>query len=206
MAQPVLTDADQARISAAVHAAESATSGEIYVVIAETAGAFRFVPVLWAALLALVVPWPLLLLTRWAADTVLAAQALVFVAAALLASHPALHRRLVPTAIAADATRRAALASFMAQGVHLTENRTGVLIYVALAERRVEIVADAMINNCVEQRVWDELAETVVSAARRGALADGIIGAVERAGAILTQHVPRRHDDCNELSDRVVLL
>jgi putative membrane protein len=206
MADAILTDAVQARISAAVRAAEATTSGEIYVVISNAADDFRFVPVLWAALLALVVPWPLLLLTSWAADTILAAQALVFVGAALLASHPAIRRRLVPSAIAADASRRAALAQFMAHGVHLTENRTGVLIYVALADRRVEIVADAVINDRVEQRVWDELADAVVLAARRGALADGIVAAVARAGAILTQHVPRARDDRNELPDRVVLI
>lgn len=206
MAQAVLTDDDRARISAAVTAAEAGTAGEIYVVISRTAGEFRFVPVLWAALLALIVPWPLLLLTRWGADTIFAAQALVFVGTALIVSHPALRRRLVPPAIAADVSRRAALAQFMAHGVHLTENRTGVLVYVALADRRVEIVADAVIHGRVEQHVWDELADAVVQAARRGALADGIVAAVGRAGAILAQHFPRSRGDRNELPDHVVVI
>lgn len=199
-----LTPDDRTRISAAVTAAEAGTSGEIYVVISDAVDDFRFVPVLWAALLALIAPWPMLLLTHWEADTILALQAAVFVLSAAIGSHPVLRRRLVPSAVAADASRRAALAQFMAHGVHLTESRTGVLIYVALADHRVEIVADELINTRVEQRAWDEIADLVILAARRRALADGIVAAVQRSGALLAQHFPRGPSDRNELPDRVV--
>jgi len=106
--------------------------------------------------------------------------------------------------IAAAATRKTALAQFMAHGVHLAENRTGVLIFVALADRRVEIVADAGINSKVDQSAWDELAQDVVQAARAGALTDGLVTAVQRAGKLLARHFPPAPLDRNELPDRVV--
>src|SRR5262245_39831424 len=84
-----LTDADRARLADAIRAAEAGTSGEIYVVVAQQADSFRLVPVLWAALAALLVPWPLYLLTYWPIGTILLAQVLAFVVIALAGSHPA---------------------------------------------------------------------------------------------------------------------
>ena len=198
------TDTDRARLIEAIRAAEAHTSGEIYVVVAREAGEFRFVPVLWAALAALVIPWPLHLLTYWSTTIILLLQVLTFVAVALVTSHPPLRHRLVPASIAADAARKDALAQFMAHGVHLTEKRTGVLIYVALVNRRVEVVADAGIHSKVDQSAWDEIAQDVVQAARAGALADGLARAVQRTGALLTRHFPPAPLDRNELPDRVV--
>jgi putative membrane protein len=204
MAQAEVTAADRARIAEAIRAAEAATCGELYVVVTHEAGEFRFVSLLWAAMIALIEPWPLHLLTAWSTDTILLMQVASFVAVAGVTSHPAVRHRLVPRSIAAGASRKAAQALFMAHGVHLTEQRTGVLIYVALADRRVEIVADAGINAKVDQSDWDGIAQEVVSAARNGALGEGLVIAVQRAGALLAQHFPRGPQDRNELPDRLV--
>jgi putative membrane protein len=198
------TEAERSRIADAIRAAEANTSGEIYVVVARQADEFRLVPVLWAGLVALLIPWPLHLLTYWSTGTILVLQVLTFVVIAVAASHSALRHRIVPAGIAAEAARKAALAQFLAHGVHLTEDRTGVLIYVALADRRVEIVADAGINSKVDHTAWDELARDIVVAARRGALADGIVTAVQRAGLLLTRHCPPVPFDRDELPNRVV--
>jgi len=195
---------DRDRISEAIRAAEANTCGEIYVVVARAVDDFRFVPVLWAAIAALILPWPLHLLTTLSSTTILLAQAMFFAVLASALSHPRLRHALVPRGIAAESSRKHAHALFFAHGVHLTEARTGVLIYVALLHRRVEIVADAGIHGKVEQSAWDELAREVSDAARAGRLGDGIVNAVRRAGALLAAHFPPKPDDVNELSDRVV--
>jgi putative membrane protein len=200
----VLTRADRLRISDAIRAAEAHTSGEIYVVVARESALFRSVPLLWAALIALIVPWPLHLLTDWAIEPILFAQAIVFVFIAVLGSHHKIRYWLVPESIAAEASRTAAEAQFLAHGVHLTEERTGILIYVALANRRVEVVADAGINSKITQPDLDRLVKDVIDPARAGSLADGLIAAVNDAGALLRAHFPPRPDDRNELPDRVV--
>jgi putative membrane protein len=204
MTTAIFTDTDRARVIEAIRKAEANTSGEIYVVVAREADDFRFIPVLWAALIALLIPWPLHLLTYWSAGVILLLQALTFIVVALVASHSALRHRIVPPSVAGEAARKAAQAQFMAHGVHLTEKRTGILIYVALAHRRVEVVADAGINSKVEQAAWDELAQEVAAAARQDALASGLIAAVKRAGDLLSQHCPPSPMDTNELPDRVV--
>jgi putative membrane protein len=199
-----LSPAERDRIADTVRSAEAGTSGEIYVVVARAADDYRFVPIVWAALSALLVPWPLYLFTDLSISTMLFIQAATFVCIAVIASHPAIRYRIVPKGIVDDAARKAAQTLFLAHGVHLTEARTGVLIYVALADRRVEIVADAGINAKADQSDWDELARDVVDAARAGRLADGLVSAVRRAGTLLARHCPRRPGDRNELPNRVV--
>ena len=201
-----LDPSERARISEAIRAAEAGTSGEIYVVIAGAADDFRWVPILWAAIIALVLPWPLHLLTHWSAGMILMIQTLSFVLTAAVGSYPALRHHIVPPSIAGEAARRAAQSLFLAHGLHLTESRTGLLIYVALLDRRVEIVTDAGINGKVEQAVWDELAQEIAAAARGDELAEGLVGAVRRAGTLLGLHCPRTPDDRNELPDRVVVI
>jgi putative membrane protein len=199
-----LTDADRARIAAAIETAEATTSGEIYVVVARHADEHRLVPILWAALAALPLPWPLHLLTDLSTTLILWLQVLAFVALAIVLSLEPVRMRIVPAAMTARATRAAAEALFLAHGVHLTEARTGVLIYVALAERRVEIVADAGINAKVAQAVWDDLARAVTDPAREGRLADGLVAAVAGVGGHLSQHFPPPALNRNELTNQVV--
>ena len=199
-----LTETDRAQIRDAIRAAEVTTAGEIYVVVANEAAEFRSIPVLWAAIIALIVPWPLYLLTDLASGIILLLQVLTFVVVATVASHNSIRHLLVPPSIAAAAARKAAQAQFMAHGVHLTAERTGILIYVALADRRVEIVADDGINRKVAQSELDHLAENVVAAARSATLAQGLVTAVNNAGTLLSTHFPPTATNPNELPDRVV--
>lgn len=200
----VLDRPDRLRIRDAIRAAEAHTSGEIYVVVAREAAYFRSIPVLWAALIALIFPWPLYLLTNLSTGIILFAQVIVFVLVALVGSHEWIRHRLVPPSMAGEAARKAAEAQFMAHGVHLTEERTGILLYVALADRRIEVIADTGINSKISQADLDGLVKDVIVAARAGALTDGLVTAVTNAGSLLRQHFPPRPTDRNELPDRVV--
>ena len=197
----LLSESDRAQISSAISAAESKTAGEIYVVVSRVTDDFRFVPVVWAALAALLLPWPLYLLTGLSSVTILLIQSVFFALAAALLSYPQLRRYVVPSSMVAEASRKNAEAQFMAHGVHLTQARTGVLIYVTLLDRRVEIVADAGIHSQVDQSAWDELAREVTAAARHGRLVDGIVNAVRRAGALLAVHFPHRPDDRDDFEE-----
>ena len=199
-----ITDADRERIAAAIKRAEANTTGEIYVVIDREEHGYPVVPLLWGAVLALLVPWPLYLFTYLQPTTIFLIQAVTFVLVSLVASLRPLRHLLVPESLAFSYARKTAETQFMAHGVHLTRERTGVLIYVAPADRRVEIVADEGINSKVQQGTWDELVLDVVRPAGLGQLADGVIAVVERAGALLAQHFPAGPVNANELTDRVV--
>jgi len=202
--RPLLTPEDHARLSEAIRAAEANTSGEIYVVVAEFADTFRLVPVLWGALFALLLPWPLLFATQFSIVQILLLQALGFVAVSAVLSLPPLRYRVVPSPMAEEATRSAAELHFMAHGIHLTTERTGVLLYISMMPRRIEVVADAGIHSKVAPATWDKAVAQIAFGARAGRLADGLIAAIHSTGELLAQHFPRGPGDRNELPDRVV--
>jgi putative membrane protein len=99
-----------------------------------------------------------------------------------------------------------ALKQFLARNVHITAERTGVLIFVSLAERYAEIVADAGISAHVGQNVWDEIVAALVDHARRDDLASGFVSAIGRVGELLAAKFPVTGTDVNELDDHLVEL
>jgi len=204
MANNAFSAEDKDRIAAAIGEAEAGTAGEIYVVIAHSMDEFRYMSVIWGALAALLLPWPLHLLTDLSTTVILVLQTVFFVCLSLFLSLPGIRHRIVPSAIAGEHTRRQAYEQFLAHGVHLTEARTGVLIYVTPIDQRVEIVADVGIHSKVGQAAWEELAEEIAGAARQDRLIDGIVNAIRKAGVILALHFPPTPDNPNELSDRMV--
>ena len=199
-----LTEEEHASLSREIRDAEAATSGEIYVVVAHSPDTFRVVPILWAALFALILAWALDLGTELSTSMILSLQALGFLAAAVLLSAPVLRYRIVPAVIAEDAAHRAALAQFMAHGVHLTSARTGVLIYVSLLPRRIEILADSGIHARVGQAIWDEAVARLAAEIRTGPLGEALAHAIRDLGALLAVHFPRPQGDRNELPNRVI--
>jgi len=107
----------------------------------------------------------------------------------------------------AGCTARArALEQFGLQGVWDTEGNNGVLIYVLLAEQRVEIIADRGIAARVEQSEWDAVCRRVESEYRAGRFREGSIAAVTGVGELLERHFPAAAGDRNEQPDRPILL
>ena len=228
---PMLDSNDQARIAEAVAAAETGTAGEIYCVLAPRASDYREVPLAWATLAALALP-PLALLLGFrprglealfggwtvgqdgaVGGSILSAllvyiliQAVVLAAVLLLVSLPAVRRLATPPGLKAQRVRGAALDQFLAHGLHLTRDRTGVLIFAAVEERWAEVIADEGLHATVPTQVWVEVVDLLTEGLKRGDAAGGFVAAVERAGQVLSQHAPPRGDNPNELSNRIVLL
>jgi putative membrane protein len=226
-----LSQADRDRIAQAVADAEKTTAGEIYCVLAPEVGDDRHLPLVWAFGAALLLPALALLagfrpemLTRlfggWSVGhaaahdaailsallTYVGLQAATFVVVALLVAIPAVRRSLVPAPLKKARVRQAALDYFLAKDLHLTRDRTGVLIFAALAEHRVEVIADDGIYAAAPNAVWDAVVADLVAGLKRGAIADGFVAAVARTGAILAAHVPPRPGDANELPDGLTVL
>ncbi|RRN65763.1 TPM domain-containing protein [Caulobacter sp. 602-1] len=226
-----MTPRDLDRIANAVAEAEKTTGGEIFCVLAPEVSDYRETPLAWAAFAALVLPAGALfagfrpeMLTRlfggWsighqaaldgailsALSTYITLQLVVFVVVALVVSIPPVRRALTPGSLKAARVKRAAMEQFLGHGLHVTRDRTGVLIFAALAEHRVEVIADEGIYAAAPNAVWDEVVADLVAGLKRGEIADGFVAAVSRAGTILAAHVPPRSDDRNELPDGLTIL
>ena len=195
---------DRERIAAAIRAAEARTAGEIIIVLARRSDEYRFVPLLWAALIGLLVPFPLIWLTRLPALHIQLVALAAFVILALILSHPALRLAVVPGALKRHAAHQAAVEQFLARNLHVTAERTGVLIFASLAERYAEVIADEGIASKVAPAVWDEAVAALTAEAKAGHVAEGILRAIGLVGEVLAAHFPPRADDRDELPDHLI--
>lgn len=201
----MLSAAERERVEAAIREVETGTAGEIVVVAARRAASYRSVPLGTALLAALATPGPLIALTELSATRIFVVQ-LVLALVAALATSPATWRvRIVPQAIRRRRGREAAQREFASRGLAGTHGRTGVLLFLAAAERHVEVIGDLGISAVVDEAEWRAVIETLVAALARGETASGLVGAVERIGAILARHVPPGSRD-DELPNRLILL
>jgi putative membrane protein len=200
----IISESDSQHIAEAIRAAETKTSGEIYCVIAHACGDHRLVPIAWAALLALAAPWPTIHFTNWPAGIIYLIQLAVFIVAAGILSLPVIRFRIVPKRRSHGRAHIVAMQQFLAQGIHLTEKRTGVLIFASVAEHYAEIIADSGINSKVTPDTWKGAVAALVSAIKQGHPGDGFVAAIELCGAELARYFPPGELNPNELPDRVV--
>jgi putative membrane protein len=200
----MIEEADKLRITAAIHEAEAQTSGEIFCVIARHSSDYRLVPVAWAATISLFAPLPLLALTAWSAPVVYLLQIMAFLMATIALSNETIRFHIVPRRAKHDRAHAEAMRQFFAQGIDKTEHRTGVLIFASTAERYVEVIADAGINDRVSAAVWDDAVRALVTAIKAGRAGDGFVAAIEQCGAVLAAHFPPGAMKRDQLPDKLL--
>jgi putative membrane protein len=207
MPRPLLAEEDRGRITAAIRDVESRTSGELVTIVARTSDSYAAFPLLAAAFLALLTP-----AVAWIAAPALdhldvyAIQLGVFIAIAAPTLWRPLRMRLVPPAVKRRQAGRLAREQFHALGLDQTRGRTGILLFVSVAERYVEILADRGIDEKVPPGTWKEIVAAFTRQVRERKIADGFVGALTASGAVLISHFPRAADDKNELPDVLIEL
>lgn len=205
-----LNEQEHKRIAEAVRAAEERTSGEIYCVVAHTSDNYFFPAGFIVTLAILIISFVLAnLLEAWWFQVQLpmfvAAQVLAVACGLLVLSvFPRLRIHFVPRRLRYRRAHENAMKQFLARNVHITAERTGVLIFVSLAEHYAEVMADSGINAKVPQHEWDKIIRDLIAAAARDDLAQGFIVAIEAVGGLLATHFPPRPQNPNELDDHVV--
>jgi putative membrane protein len=210
MATRPISPEDHDRIAKAIRVAESKTDGEIYCVVAYASDGYFFPAAFMATLAMLVVSlavsygleawWLSIRLPHFVIAQLLALASVL----ALLWALPGLRIHLVPRRLRYQAAHANAIKQFLARNVHRTTARTGVLVFVSIAERYAEVVADSGIDSRVGQDVWDSVVRDLTAHAGDDRLADGFIKAIEATGAVLAEHFPVSNGDSNELDDHLV--
>ncbi|MFQ5626304.1 MAG: TPM domain-containing protein [Methyloligellaceae bacterium] len=194
------------KIARAIAAAEKKTSGEIVTVLARSSDDYIFIPLLWAALLALSVPFVMFALTSWPATQIYMLQLGLFAVCALAVQWRPLRIALIPRAVKRARAHRHAMEQVIARNLHSTKARTGVLIFVSVAERYAEVIADAGIYEKVPPAIWDDVVARLSADIARGEAAKGFIKAVKQCGTVLAEHFPPGSGDVDELPSRLIVL
>jgi putative membrane protein len=173
-------------------------------VLARRSSDYSYVPILWAAFAALAAPWPLIAFSHLPVRVIFALQIMVFVIAAAIFSLSALRSALTPRRIMRARAHRAAVEQFFTRGISRTHNRSGVLIFVSLAERYARIVPDIGVAEKIGQEEWRGALDLLLEETRQGRVADGFIAAIEESARLLSRHIPPGGKD--ELPDRLYLM
>jgi len=221
-----LSEADHARVSAAIAEAERSSNGEIVAVATPISDSYHDVALHWAvAALLLVLAWAAwkpdwlmwwhgALTGGWRPDPTLGELLLFlmlfatvkFVAVLLILRWMPLRLLMTPRATKARRVRRRAIVVFKAAAERRTVGRTGVLIYLSMAEHRAEIVADEAITAVTAPDIWGEAMAALLVEVRQGRIAEGMVAAIGEVGAVLAEHFPRSDTDTNEIPDKLIEL
>ena len=221
-----LSEADHAKVSAAIAAAERASDGEIVAVATDLSDSYHDVALHWAVLVLIAtlaifaaVPtllqyWFDLFLGGWRPEPtlgelltlLLVLSVAKFTVALLLLKYMPLRLALTPGATKQRRVRRRAVTVFKAAAERRTVGRTGILIYLSMAERRAEIVADEAILKVTDASTWGEAMVALLAEVRAGRPADGMVAAIGQVGEVLKQHFPRSSADTNEIPDKLIEL
>lgn len=199
----LLESGAQENVSAAVAAAEANTSGEIVVAVVPDSDTYPRAELLAALAGGVPVAIALTLVTGpdslWRFLPVVALCVLVCLTA--VRHWPVLKRPLISPRVCREEVRQRAIQAFYDHRLYQTRDATGVLLFLSLLERRVELLADTGIDALVAEGTWDGVVADLTAALRAGDQADGVVRAVAQIGEILAAHVPPRPDDTDELDN-----
>jgi putative membrane protein len=175
-----LTDEEKKRIHAAVVAAEARTQVHIATAIVPASDRYALYPLVWGALATLTAGgglglfWPQLPLREG-----FAIEAALFVTLSLVLDWWPLRVRLVPQRIRHARASALAHREFAVRVLGNASGRSGLLFFVSLGERYVELLADRQIHGRVGTDAWSRIVAGLVAAAKAGCIADGIVAAIE---------------------------
>jgi putative membrane protein len=220
-----LTPADDARVAQAIIAAERRTDGEIQAIVAPSSDAYPEAPFYGALLIALLPLAVSAAFPRWLVrgfglvlggweepalhlllTLLLIVTIVLFFGAHWLLDRPAIRLVLTPHATKLHRVRAEAIRLFKTGTEARTASATGVLLYLSLAERRAEIVADRTIHTKVADARWGEAMAAMLPALKDGHVGEGMAAAIAKIADILAEHFPNTGGDPNELPDRLIRL
>jgi putative membrane protein len=198
-----LSDQERERLKDAVAQAEAATSGEFVTVIAAAADRYLYIPILWAALAALVVPM-VFVIGDWSLSWAYTTQLLVFLVLSVIIQWPPLKLWLIPKTVKQRRAARLAREVFISHCLHLNPSRAGVLLFVSVGEHYVEILADQGIAERVDNAEWQSVVDDFVAHVRAGRIGEGFVHAVEQCSAVMAEHFPPEPDQGRRLPDHLI--
>lgn len=198
---------ERLRIEAAVAEAERGTDGEIVVTVVAACDAYAHVG--WRLGVALAALAFLAIVASGIdlpAVALLGVQGLALVAGLVLGRLPAVQHHLVSDEVQEARVAERARLAFAEHGLTRTKRRTGILVFVAVLEHRVVVLADEGIHRALGPgERWEDVVELVLDGIRQRRPGEGLVAAVRRCGEILAAHVPPAPVNENEIRNTVVL-
>jgi putative membrane protein len=215
IASKFLSEQDRHAVRACVTEVEKSTSGEIVPMVVSSSYHYPMSNMIGGLIFALLIAVAVTLaysirkswggvtaMDLWLFPAVFAVTFLLF--HELVKRIPRLKRIFITKAEFTEEVEEAALTSFYRNGLNNTRDRTGILIFISIFERKAYVLADEGINAKVDKAVWQEVIDLVVNGIKERKQVEGICSAVRRCGGLIREHFPIKKDDTNELGNLIV--
>ncbi len=215
LASRFLNETQKKAIEGCVREVEKSTSGEIVPMVVSASYHYPMANLIGALAISLLVSIAVTLVISirrswaevsvyylWLFPAVFAVTFLLF--HELLRRLPAFKRLFISKGEIAEEVEEAALTSFYRRGLHNTRDKTGILIFISVFERRACVLADEGINARVDARVWQEIVDLVIQGIKQRRQSEAICRAVQRCGDLIREHFPIKPEDTNELDNLIV--
>lgn len=200
-----MTEHGEAQLEAAIEAVEARSRAELVVVVRASAGDYSGVDFKVAAVLAFgLLAFELYSIVAFALHWLLILPALVLPAAvAGLRAVPALRALFIRDAAMRQNAYDAAAATFFRKGIRHTRERTGILIFVALLEGEIVVLADSGVTEVVPEQVWAEATAPFAELLEHGGDASTLAAELGRLAEVLAEWCEVRDDDIDELPNTI---
>ncbi len=195
----------KAALKRAITNFEANTAAELVITVEPRAGHYLHVPVLFGSvaglstLAFLLYGGPTFALHWFLIDPLAIAAIVGYVSS----GWPRLERALTPRLRRHAWVVRAARAAFVARDIADTRGRTGILLYVAAAEREALVLADLAVRTAIPQILWQQACAPILASVASGAPARALEPHIAVLAELCSEYLPRQDDDVNELSDEV---
>lgn len=214
-----LNESDKDKLRSHIKETELRSDGEIVTVIAGQSDGYRYIPLLCSSLAALAVPGIYYLFKIFFHDgwtypgddvdslaLVYQIQALVFFALAMLFFFTRLGMWVIPKSVKHSRAARHAAEQFYAQGIHRTDARAGILVFVSVEEHYVEIIVDSAIAERVDNSVWQNSINEFTTRLRGGDIVGGFEATLEKCREVLWEHFPSTDKNSDALPNHLIEL
>jgi putative membrane protein len=186
-----ITNEQRARLKTALETAEKRTSAHIAVATVPISDRYKLYPLVYGGLVGVLVLavlaffWPHMALRSAFLITIMASGAVMF----LLDIWP-LRLAVVPRHARLWECWELAHRAFASRVLAQNDRKTGILLFVSLGERYVEVVTDRDVDRHIPQTVWDAIIKDFLAEAKQGRVGEGLPKMVEAATQVLEQHYP----------------
>lgn len=206
LADKFLTDTDKENIRKAVKEIEKVTSGEIVPMIVSASYSYPLSNFIGGFSLGMLIALITVLISQnenlWLFLSVYMAAFIII--HELIKYILPLKRLFISIKEMNEEVEEAAINAFYKNELYKTRDKTGVLIYISVFEKKVWVLADKGINSKVDPGTWKEIVSIIVNGIKEKKQSEAIVKAIEKTGEILSTHFPCKKDDMNELTDLII--
>ncbi|AKH68060.1 putative membrane protein [Spongiibacter sp. IMCC21906] len=202
----LLSQTEQDQVAEAIRNAEAQTDAELVTVLARQSDDYSYIPLLWAGMMALILPGAINYYSGWLGmHQLILSQWSLFIILALLFRLPFFGPQLVPKSVRHWRASNMARRQFLQQNLHHTKGETGMLIFVSETERYVEILVDRGISAKIPDSQWQSIVARFTQQVKEGKTLDGFLHCIASCGEELGRALPASQTK-NELPNHLVIL